>query len=421
MQLTRSSRRLNRPLLLYMIHSALYHIGLMGIPDVLLNFYFVSLGYSPNVIALLQSLPRVGGLLTGLPIGLYADRIGNRRIIVLGTIGVASASLALALFPSLWLLAVSRFLIGTFYGAAQIAQAPFMTSLAEPEQQTRLYAYHNVISMGSAAFGSFIGGYLPMLMVLLLPGLLVGQSAAPEQSSIAYRAALALSAGLTFVSVLPLLGVRDQELVIPPQRTAIRVPLRGFPWLRLISLGLPLLIFGFSGGLTFPFYNLFFRTTFTLDDVTVGSILSVGWLGMAIVPLLNPWWERLFGRVRALGLMLTIAAVAFLILSIAPTLTLAILAYAVAISTRNTMQPLFQPLLMDLLPEQQRALASSIGYVQWNVGWFVATSVSGAWQTDFGFGFIMQVVAVAVFLTALLILWIFYRRDRSVVFTGRTS
>jgi MFS family permease len=404
-----------------MIHSAIYHIGLMGIPDVLLNFYFVSLGYSPDVIALLQSLPRIGGLLTGLPIGFYAERIGNRRIIVIGTLGVAAASLALALFPSLILLVISRFLIGAFYGAAQIVQAPFMTNLAEQDQQIRLYAYHNIISMGSAALGSFIGGYLPALLVRVFPTLVGGIVTAPEQSSIAYGTALALSAMLTFLSVVPLLGIRDQELPVLPKPESVRIPVREFPWFRLLLFGFPLLIFGFSGGLTFPFYNLFFRTTFTLDDATVGSILSLGWLGMALVPMLNPQWERLFGRVRALSLMLTIAAIAFLILSLAPTLTLAILAYAVAISTRNTMQPLFQPLVMDLLPEQQRALASSIGYVQWNVGWFVATSVSGGWQIHYGFGFIMQVVAGAVLLTALVVLWIFYWQGRSAPLNRRVT
>jgi MFS family permease len=398
----------NRPLALFMLHSAVYHFGLMGIPDVLVNFYFVSLGYGPETIGLLQSLPRIGGLLTGLPVGLYADRIGSRRIIFFSTIGVATSLLIVALFPSLLMLGISRFLLGMFYGAGQIALAPFMTTLAEQDHQIRLYAWHNIISMGMAALGSFVGGLLPAVMASLFPAVVAGV-ALPAQSSFAYGAGLALAALMTFASLLPLLGVRDHELPLPPTLARKRRLLNSLPWRKLIALGLPLLLFGFSGGLTFPFYNLFFRTTFDLDDVAVGTILGIGWVGMALVPMLNPLWERRFGRARAIGIMLTTAAVAFFFLSIAPTLGAALVAYAVAISTRNTMQPLFQPLVMDSLPERERAVASSVGFVQWNIGWFAATSVSGFWQTNQGFGFIMQVVALCVFITALTVLYIFRR------------
>jgi MFS family permease len=394
-----------------MLHSAIYHFGLMGIPDVLMNFYFVSLGYGPETIGWLQSLPRIGGLLTGLPIGLYADRIGARRIIFLSTLGVAVALLMLALFPSLVMLGISRFLIGMFYGAGQIALAPFMTTLAEQDQQTRLYAWHNIISMGSAALGSFSGGYLPALMVALFPAAVTGL-ATPEQSSVAYGAGLALAALLTFVSLLPLFGVRDAELPLPPQRTKTRLHLRGLPWSKLIGLGFPLLLFGFSGGLTFPFYNLFFRTTFALEDAAVGTILSLGWVGMALVPMLNPFWERRFGRAGALGVLLTTAAIAFFCLSIAPILSLAVIAYLIAISTRNTMQPLFQPLVMERLPEGERAIASSVSFVQWNIGWFAATSISGTWQQNNGFPFIMQVVAGCVLITGLVVVVMFRRPER---------
>jgi MFS family permease len=396
----------NRPIRLFMLHSGIYHFGLFGIPDVLLNFYFVSLGYPPEVIGLLQSLPRIGGLLTGLPIGLYANRIGARRIITISTLGVALSLLAVALFPSLLMLGISRFMLGTFYGAGQIANAPFMTTLASERQQTRLYAWHNIISLSMAAAGAFVGGYLPGVIANLFPAAVAG-AAIPAQTSFAYGAGLALAALITLASLLPLLPIRDRDLPIPPTPRTSRAALRTLPWGRMIWLGLPLLIFGFSGGLTFPFYNLFFRTSFTLDDETVGMILGIGWIGMALLPMLNPLWERYFGRVRALGITLTIAAVAFFVLSIAPSLALAIVAYFVAISMRNTMQPLFQPHLMEMLPEQERAVTNSVGYVQWNIGWFAATSMSGFWQTTYGFDFIMQVVAISVFVTALVILFIF--------------
>ena len=52
---------LNGQVLLFLCHSLLFHIALLGIADILLNFYLVSIGYDTATISLLQSLPRLSG------------------------------------------------------------------------------------------------------------------------------------------------------------------------------------------------------------------------------------------------------------------------------------------------------------------------------------------------------------------------
>ena len=43
---------LNRRVVLFLCHSLLFHIALLGIADVLLNFYLVSVGYDAATIGL---------------------------------------------------------------------------------------------------------------------------------------------------------------------------------------------------------------------------------------------------------------------------------------------------------------------------------------------------------------------------------
>ncbi len=45
-----------RGTLWFLLYGAIFHIGLFGIADVILNFYFVSLGYDTQTISALQSL-----------------------------------------------------------------------------------------------------------------------------------------------------------------------------------------------------------------------------------------------------------------------------------------------------------------------------------------------------------------------------
>lgn len=407
----------SREVWLFLIYSAVFHIGLLGLADVVLNFYFVSLGYDSEVIGLLQSLPRLAGFLSSLPLGLLANRIGLHRMLVWSTVGVVATMLFKVFVPTLPALAASQFLQGLFYGAQQIAIAPLMVVLVASAGRTRFFAYHNVIVMAAMAVGSFIGGRTPALIVSLFAGIAPAESTANAQTPFAYAATMLIAAVVVGVGVLPFLWIRSgRETVVAGMRAETKTRV---PWGYLMFIALPMLTFGFTGGLTFPFYNLFFRTRFGVSDDTVGTILSIGWMGMALVPLLNPWWERRFGRAGSIGVTMLIAAGAFWVMGAAPTLLLCVVAFTLAISFRNVMQPLYQPLVLDHLPNTLHNVASSMSMVMWNVGWFAATIVSGFWQKTYGFGFIMTVVAVGVLITGAVVFLIFHNRREYSLHTSR--
>ncbi len=400
---TANSRRrlppgLNRRVLLFLCHSLLFHIALLGIADILLNFYLVSIGFDGQTIALLQSLPRLSGFLIGLPIGLFADRIGNRRLIVLSTAGIALSVAATALTTSLPLLALSRFAWGACFGANQVVKPPFMVTLTDRREHTAQFSWHNLVSMLAVAMGSVLGGLLPMLL---------GGAARADAST--YRASITLAALILLLSVLPMLPLsgRGEKARQHWRRGAWS----SLPWRRLLRLTFPLFVFGISGGLTFPFFNLFFRDVFALGDSAVGAVIGLGWLVMGAVPLANPLWQAHLGRAGALFALMLLSALAFIGLGLAQALALAVVCYALAIGARNTMQPLFQPLLLDSLAEAHHNLASSVGLALWNMGWFGATLGFGWLQLSLGYRGIMLLVAVFVLLNGLSIRLTALRND----------
>jgi MFS family permease len=389
---------------LFLLHTAIFNFGLLGIPDVVTNFYLVSLGLTPDQIGLLLSMSRIGGLLTGLPVGWYASRLGEIRILIAGAVGSALALGLMLLFPSIIVIAVSRFLMGAFYGAGQIATAPLMVRLVDKTEATQFFAVVNIVGMGASAFGTLVGGMLPALLV----GAAVGS--AESETTQAYGLSLFVCLVFTLLSVLPLLFIRaPQPAGALPLQPRSQGSVRSTPWRKLLIFSAPMLLFGFTGGLTFPFYNLFFRETFAVTDDVVGQVLSIGWLGMALIPMLNPFWERRFGRAMTLGVLMTVAGLALFGLGRAPTLLVGIPFFVLGVGLRNCMQPLYQPLLLDALPPSQHNLASSVSLVVWNVGWFVATAISGVWQNSLGFAFIFTVVSVGVIFNGWLTYAIFRR------------
>ena len=394
-----------------MLYSSIFQIGLFGVTDVILNFYFTSLGHSPETIGMLQSLPRIGGLLISVPAGLVASRLGAYRVILYSTVGMGVALLLPILWPVLPMLGLSRFLLGVFYGAQQVAINPFIGGLVKTDQQPFLFSYHNIITMVATAVGSFVGGFLPGILIRLVPHPTVEQGLA-AQTPLAYASALTVGLVIMLMSLVPLMLVKDSHQGVRMGKE--KAHFRKLPWRLLLVFAIPMLFFGFTGGLTFPFYNLFFRNTFHISDEVVGTILGIGWIGMGIVPLVNPVLDKRYGRSQALFIILSIAATAFFGLSIAPTLAVSITAYVIAASARNAMQPLFQPLVMSTLPREAHNMASGIGLVAWNVGWFSATTISGYLQAGHGFGLIMQVVAVGVMITAVSVVIIFRNRPQHI-------
>lgn len=395
---------------LFLIYTFIFHVGVLGIADIVLNFYLVSIGTEPETIGWLQGMSRIGGLLTSLPVGLIATRAGPLRVMILATVGIAAVFCLYVASPSLVMLTVSRFLLGVFYGAQQIAMIPYMIGLVRTDQQTRFFAFQNLVAMAGMALGAAIGGFLPAWITSLALSTAPNPGGNSAQTPFAYGSTLLICGALTLVSIVPFFWLRRRS-----PRSAGLVNRIGHPgvrvrWALLILLTLPMIPFGFTGGLTFPFYNLFFRDVFAQPDGAVGIILSLGWIGMALTPLANPFWERRFGRPWSIFLVMALAAAAFLILGAANALIIGVFAYIAAVSFRNVMQPLFQPLLMNSLPHDQHAIASSMSNILWNLGWFSATAMSGTWQESQGYGFIMGVVAAGVLICGTSVMLIFRRR-----------
>ncbi len=402
---------LNRQVLLFLFHSLLFHVGSLGIADVLFNFYLVSIGYDAETIGLFQALPRFGGFLIGLPIGLTANRAGNRRVIIISTGGIAVCIALTVLAPTPFLIAASRFFWGACFGAGQVVKPPFMVTLTPPSEHTAQFSYHNLVSMIAVSIGSALGGFIPALVGRAF-AIQAGGSLSPGETPAAYQAAILTAAFAVLLSVLPLFWLQDSSAKDDGSAPAKSRRLAAIPWLRILRLAFPLFVFGISGGLTFPFFNLFFRDRFGMMDSAVGGVIGLGWFIMGIAPLMNPFWETRMGRATALTALMAVSSIAFVGLGMSQTIIIAVVFYALAIGLRNTMQPLFQPLLMASLPVQFHNIASSVGLVLWNIGWFGAAMSFGYLRAALGYPNIMLLAAFFVLLNGASI-YLIHRRSET--------
>lgn len=75
-----------------------------GSSTLVLALYFVALGFADEQIGLFMSLTLLGDVLISLVLALWADRLGRRRMLMLGGLMMAGSGVVFAIAGNYWIL-----------------------------------------------------------------------------------------------------------------------------------------------------------------------------------------------------------------------------------------------------------------------------------------------------------------------------
>ena len=136
-----------------------------GSLSVVLVLYLTSLGLGESQVGLLLTLTLLGDTAVSLALTTQADRIGRRRILVIGAVLMAAAGLAFAYTRNFLFLVVAGTVgvispsgneVGPFLPIEQAALAHIVT----PRQRTWFFAWYSLTGSLATAAGSLVAGLL---------------------------------------------------------------------------------------------------------------------------------------------------------------------------------------------------------------------------------------------------------------------
>src|SRR5215831_10658624 len=136
-----------------------------GSLSVVLVLYLTSLGLGESQVGLLLTLTLLGDTAVSLALTTQADRIGRRRILVIGAVLMTAAGLAFACtrnFPFLVVAGTFNVIspsgneVGPFLPIEQAALAHVVT----PRQRTSFFAWYSLTGSLATAAGSLVAGLL---------------------------------------------------------------------------------------------------------------------------------------------------------------------------------------------------------------------------------------------------------------------
>ena len=343
-----------------------------GFLSVVLALYLAKVGLNEQTIGLLLTLTLVGDAGISLWITTSADRIGRRRMLVLGAalMILAGVSFVLTSNPILLMLAAiigvispSGNEIGPFLSIEQAA----LSQLLPNERRTQVFAWYNLVGSFATASGALIGGWLAHTL----------QGSGFSQLA-SYRAVLigyAIS-GVLLALIFPCLSSSVETTASP--LSAHRS--LGLHRSRSVVMKLSALfaLDAFAGGFVVQsLVAYWFYIKFGVDVGTLGSIFFVANILAGVSALLAARIAARIGLIRTMVFTHIPSNVLLCLVPFIPSLTWAIGVLLLRFSISQMDVPTRQSYTMAVVAPDERSAASGVTAVARSVGASLSPAFSG--------------------------------------------
>jgi MFS family permease len=349
-----------------------------GALSVVLVFYLTGLGLTTSQTGLLLALTLAGDTVVSLYLTTQADRIGRRRMLIVGAILMALAGLAFASTSNLVFLIIAGTIgvispsgneVGPFLPIEQAA----LSHVVPPDVRTAVFAWYTLAGSFATATGSLCAGMLSHLLQ---------RSAMPPVGS--YRVVVLLYAALgvllafLFTRLSPAAEVSAPGAGSAPSGAMTK--LFGIGRSRDVVLRLSGLfaLDSFAGGFVVQsFAAYWFYLRFGANPGTLGVIFFWANLCAGLSALLASRLAARFGLVKTMVFTHLPSNILLLLVPLMPTLPLAILVLLARFSISQMDVPTRQSYLMAVVGPEERSAAAGITGVARTTGAAIAPLFAG--------------------------------------------
>jgi MFS family permease len=339
-----------------------------GALSVVLVLYLTSLGLTEPQIGMVLTLTLIGDTVVSLFLTTRADRIGRRRMLIIGAFLMACAGIAFAYTRSLLFLTIAGTIgvispsgneVGPFLSIEQAA----LSHVVPDRNRTIVFAWYTLAGSFATALGSLCGGILPQLIS--------GTHASPAnyRPVVFLYAALGLVLALFFARLSSAAEVNAQaERSVGP---ASRKHFFGVGDSRDVVLKLSGLfaLDAFGGGFVVQsFAAYWFYLRFGVNPATLGAIFFGANLFAGISALLASRLASRIGLVRTMVFTHLPSNILLILVPLMPTLSLATLVLLLRFSISQMDVPTRQSYVMAVVRPDERSAAAGITGVARTIG-----------------------------------------------------
>lgn len=349
-----------------------------GFLSVVIALYLAAASLSERQIGLLFTLTLLGDTLISLWITTNADRIGRRRMLLVGAGLMIFAGVLFAVTKNFYLLLLAATIgvispsgneVGPFLAIEQAA----LSQLVPDRSRTGVFAWYNLVGSFATAAGALCGG--------LLAGRLQAASISEFDS---YRAVI-FGYSIFGVVLLALFASFTPSIDLRPTAASdpSRQPARLFLGLHR-SRGVVMRLAGlfsldaFAGGFVIQsLVAYWFHMRFGADPVMLGSIFFGANVLAGVSALSATWLAKRFGLINTMVFTHLPSNVLLMLVPLMPNLPLAIAVLLVRFSISQMDVPTRQSYTMAVVAPDERSAASGVTGVARTIGASLSPIITG--------------------------------------------
>jgi MFS family permease len=340
-----------------------------GSLSVVLVFYLVGLGLSEPQIGLLLTLTLVGDTLVSLFLTTRADRIGRRRMLIIGAALMAGAGLAFASTRAWWLLVLAGTIgvispsgheVGPFLSIEQAALSHVVTD----RTRTEVFAWYTLTGSLATALGALAGGTATRALQ---------ERVMPPVTS--YRMVVISYAALGLIlAVLFSRLSRGAEATTLGEKKVFRATFAGLSGLDrsrdvVLKLSALFALDSFGGGFVVQsFAAYWFYLRFGVNQGTLGAIFFWANVFAGISALAASRLAARFGLIKTMVATHLPSNVLLILVPLMPSLPLAVFVLLVRFSISQMDVPTRQSYIMAVVSPDERSAAAGITSVARTIG-----------------------------------------------------
>ncbi|MGC8600413.1 MAG: MFS transporter [Nitrososphaeria archaeon] len=306
--------------------------------------YLDQIGYTPFQIGIILTFNTFIGAMLMLPIGSLSDKYGRKKFIVLARLVSSLAFIILTVFTGFFEILLAVSLMGIAFANSGSSYMALLTEKSEESTRNTVFAFSSFISGVASSAGMLVGAVPPYLSKFFQLSLVNS-----------YRVLYVIALMGSIISLLPVLKIKESyrghhgKIVLFPKASRKIV-------IRLSVLGM----IGLGAGVLVRIFPLWFYLRYNTNVDVLGPLFSITQFLTAVANLSTPSMAKVMGEIKTI-VYTEGASIAILIaMPFMPLYYLAGVLYALRSLLMNMSAPIQNSFIMSLIPENERALASSI-------------------------------------------------------------
>jgi MFS family permease len=349
-----------------------------GSLSVILVFYLIGLGLTEAQVGLVLTLTLAGDVIVSLYLTTRADRIGRRRMLIVGSVLMAAAGLAFACTSNLLFLVIAGTIgvispsgneVGPFLSIEQAALSHIVPATA----RTEVFAWYTLAGSLATALGALCGGGLVQAL---------------EHTAIthlqSYRTIVFLYAALGVALAFLFLRLSASVEVSPASNGSVPsssvASIFGIARSRNVVLKLSGLfaLDSFAGGFVVQsFAAYWFYLRFGVQPAALGAIFFWANVFAGISALLATRLAARIGLIRTMVVTHLPSNILLILVPLMPNLSLAVLVLLLRFSISQMDVPTRQSYTMAVVPPEERSAAGGFTGVARTTGAAISPLLAG--------------------------------------------